>query len=73
MVLKNDRQAIQAAVKTCNVENRDTVRLVRAKNTVELDHIWVSAALESYCRAHEQLEVTGKAEPFNFNSQGNLL
>lgn len=73
MVLKNDRQAIQAAVKTCNVENRDTVRLVRAKNTVELDQIWVSAALEAYCRAHEQLEVVGNAEPFNFNSQGNLL
>lgn len=73
MVLANDRQAIQAAIKTCNVEDRDAVRLVRIKNTVELDQIWVSASLEAYCRNHSHLEVVGVPQSFTFNTEGNLL
>ena len=73
MVLKNDRQAIQAAVKTCNVEDRDAVRLVRVKNTVALDNIWVSEALMFYCEHHPRLELLGPAVPFAFKEDGNLL
>jgi hypothetical protein len=73
MVLKNDRQAIQAAVKTCNVEDRDAVRLVRVKNTVELERIWVSEMLVPYCEQHPNLEVLGPAVPFAFTGDGNLL
>jgi hypothetical protein len=73
MVLKNDRQAIQAAVKTCNVEDRDAVRLVRVKNTVALENIWVSEILAPYCEQHPNLEVLGPAVPFAFREEGNLL
>ena len=73
MVLKNDRQAIQAAVKTCNVEDRDAVRLVRVKNTVALETIWVSEILTPYCEQHSNLEVLGPAAPFAFQEDGNLL
>ncbi|MDR0466913.1 MAG: DUF362 domain-containing protein [Deltaproteobacteria bacterium] len=73
MALKNDRQAIQAAVKTCNVEDRDAVRLVRVKNTVELENIWVSESLTSYCERHPNLELLGPAAPFAFDGDGNLL
>jgi len=73
MVLKNDRQAIQAAIKTCNVEDRDAVRLVRVKNTVELDNIWVSESLAPYCKQHPNLELLGPAAPFAFKEDGNLL
>jgi hypothetical protein len=73
MVLKNDRQAIQAAIKTCNVENRDDVRLVRVKNTVALEHIWVSETLAPYCEQHPSLDLLGPAAPFAFDKDGNLL
>jgi len=73
MVLKNDRQAIQAAVKTCNVEDRDAVRLVRVKNTVELEHIWVSEVLAPYCEQHPNLELLGPPAPFAFKEDGSLL
>jgi len=73
MVLKNDRQAIQAAVKTCNVEDRDAVRMVRIKNTVELENIWVSEILTPYCEQHSNLEVLGPAVSFVFTEDGNLL
>jgi len=73
MVLKNDRQAIQAAVKTCNVEDRDAVRLVRVTNTIALENIWVSKALIPYCEKHPNLEVLGDAAPFAFKENGDLL
>ena len=73
MVLKNDRQAIQAAIKTCNVEDRGAARLVRVKNTVELEHIWVSEVLVPYCEQHPNMELLGPSAPFPFNEDGNLL
>ncbi len=72
MVLKSDRQAIQAAVKCCNPPDKDAIRLVRIKNTNEMDEILVSEALAAYCKAHPNLEVLGPAAPFAFNAEGNL-
>lgn len=73
MVLRNDRQAIQAAIKTCHIDALETVRLVRIKNTVALDTLWVSQSLLPYCVAHECLEVLGTPAPFVFNDAGNLF
>lgn len=72
MVLANDRQAIQAAVKTCNLEDVSEVRLVRIRNTNEIRSIYVSEALAGYCREHPSLRIEGDPEPFAFNSTGNL-
>ena len=72
MVLANDRQAIQAAVKTCNVEDLDAVRLVRIRNTNEMASIYVSEALLGFCREHPNLKVEGDAAPFAFNDASNL-
>ena len=72
MVLANDRQAIQAAVKTCNAADLDAIRLVRIKNTNEMDRIYVSEALAGYCRDHPKLRVEGEPAPIAFNAEGNL-
>jgi len=72
MVLQNDREAIQAAVKTCNAADINAVRLVRIKNTNELSTIYVSEALAGYCRDHPNLRLEGEPMPFAFNVAGNL-
>ncbi len=72
MVLANDRQAIQAAVKTCNVARPDAVRLVRIRNTNDMSAIHVSESLAGYCRDHPNLSLEGEAAPFAFNDAGNL-
>lgn len=43
--LANDREAIQAAIKTCNILHFTEVKLVRIKNTLKLDEIEISEAL----------------------------
>ena len=72
MVLASDKLAIQAAVKTANVENLDAIRVVRIKNTNEMASIYVSESLVGYCQEHPNLKVEGPAVPFAFNEKGNL-
>jgi MinD-like ATPase involved in chromosome partitioning or flagellar assembly len=73
MVLKNDRQAIQAAIKTCNILDKTGVRLARIKNTVTLDEIAVSENLLPEVTANRNLEAAGAPCGLSFNEQGNLF
>jgi len=73
MVLKNDRQTIQAAIKTCNILDKAKVRLARIKNTVAVDEIAVSENLLPEVKANSNLEAVGGAYRLSFNLQGNLF
>jgi hypothetical protein len=73
MVLKNDRQCIQAAIKTCNAQDRSAVSFVRIKNTVSLDEIQVSESLAPYMKEHPSLEIIGGPHKLVFNEEGNLF
>lgn len=73
MVLKNDRQAIQAAIKTCNVPIPTQVRMIRIKNTLYLSEIMVSEALLPLVSAHSQMQVLGATSDLLFDEQGNLF
>ncbi|MDR1732289.1 MAG: lactate racemase domain-containing protein [Synergistaceae bacterium] len=73
MVLKNDRQAIQAAIKTSNVLDRTKITLARIKNTTALGEIEASESLLDYIREHPKLEAEGGAREFEFDQSGNLF
>ncbi len=73
MVLKNDRQAIQAAIKTCNILDKKSVRMARIKNTVALDEIAVSENLLPEVEAGRFLEANGQPQELVFDGQGNLI
>jgi hypothetical protein len=73
MVLKNDRQCVQAAIKTCNAEDSSSMSLVRIKNTVSLDVIEVSENLSRYVKEHPNLELLSEPYKFSFDADGNLF
>lgn len=73
MVLSNDRQAIQAAIKTCNILDKSKVRLVRIKNTVALDEIAVSENLLPEVRENKHLQALGEPQALAFNDRGSLF
>jgi hypothetical protein len=73
MVLKNDRHAIQAAIKTCNILDKSNVRLARIRNTVTLNEIAVSENLLPEVRANRHIETLGEPHVLAFNDQGNLF
>lgn len=72
MILANDRMAIQACVKVCGVPNPEDIKLVRIKNTIEMERIFISRALTAHCREHPNLELVGEFQPLAFNNNGNL-
>jgi hypothetical protein len=73
MVLKTDKQAFQACIKTCNILDKEKVTVVRIKNTIALDEIEISENLIPLAQSNKFLEVVGKPFALPFNDKGNLL
>lgn len=72
IVMKNDRQAVQLAVKTSNVADRDRLRLVHIPNTLHLETIRIAETMLDEARTHTGIEVIGEPEPWAFDATGNL-
>lgn len=70
--LANDQEAIKAAIKTCNILDFTTVKMVRIKNTLEIGEIEVSEALYDYVKQHPQLDVLTEPKPWTFDENGNI-
>ncbi len=73
MVLENDKLAIQAAIKTCNIVDRSKVKIVRIKNTLKLEHIYISEGLLEEARKNNNIEIIGDLEYLQFNEFGNIF
>jgi hypothetical protein len=72
MVLKNDRLAIQAAIKTCNIADFRNVRLGRIKNTLESHLLEISENLLDGARANPGIDILSEPYELAFNAEGNL-
>jgi len=72
MVLRNDRQAIQAAIKTCLVGDPRHVRLARIRNTLSLDRILISENLVAEAGRNPRIKVVGTPAELAFDAAGNL-
>ncbi len=73
MVLENDRQAIQAAIKTCNVLDYSRVRFARIKNTNLAHLLEISENLTEEARAHEYMDILSEPYEMVFDGDGNLF
>ncbi len=73
MVLESDRHAIQAAIRTCNVFDQNRVRLMRIKNTIEMDEVEISTSLLKEVQGNSAIEVSSEPYELPFDNNGNLL
>lgn len=73
MVLDSDLLAIKAAVKTSPVLDKRNIRLVRIKNTNEIDRIEVSESMLNEVRENPYLNIETNLYSLNFNDNGNLI
>jgi hypothetical protein len=67
-----DRECILAGLDTCWQPNRDALRMAVIPNTLEVEHLWVSAPLLEAARERPYLEVGGALQPVPFDAAGNL-
>ncbi|MBD7968519.1 lactate racemase domain-containing protein [Paenibacillus gallinarum] len=71
--LSNDREAIQAAIKTSNILDFHQVKMLRIKNTLVLNEIEVSEALIELVKQHPQMELVSDLYDIPFDREGNLF
>ncbi|WP_029421343.1 lactate racemase domain-containing protein [Alicyclobacillus macrosporangiidus] len=72
ITLKNDREVIQAALKTCINSDKSGPSLVLIRNTLELQRIYVSENLTEAVHSHPSLQIVGDSFQLPFDAQGNL-
>jgi len=72
MTMPNDWAAIAAAVKSCASHTPDAITLIRAPNSLHLQHLYVSEALLPSVRERPGIEVLHEPRPMVFDAAGNL-
>ncbi|GIP36649.1 lactate racemase domain-containing protein [Paenibacillus sp. J2TS4] len=70
--LDNDLLAIKAAVKTSNILDYKTCRLMRIRDTLHLGEMMISTALLDEARRHPDIEVLSDPFPLAFDAEGTL-
>ncbi|WP_199621137.1 nickel pincer cofactor-dependent isomerase, group 22 [Paenibacillus alkalitolerans] len=71
--LESDELAIKAAVKTCNVLEFHTCRLVRIRDTLHLGEIEISVPLLEEARKHPDIDIVSEPYHWTFDSEGNVI
>ncbi|MDR7866699.1 MAG: lactate racemase domain-containing protein [Sporomusaceae bacterium] len=71
-VFECDRDAVRAAVKTCNARDLTKARLVRIQDTLHLEEIRISEALLEEAKANPRLTVVGEPVEMRFDAAGNF-
>jgi len=73
MVMNHDLDTIYAAAAACARPDITDVRIVRIKNTLELENILVSENCLSEISGRCDVEIDGEPEKFSFNADNNLV
>lgn len=72
VILKNDIYAIKAGIMTCNTKYKKGPRIVRIKNTLKIDEIWISEALADEVNNNDNLEIISDALKLEFDNNGYI-
>ncbi|CAM3442982.1 lactate racemase domain-containing protein [Marinicrinis lubricantis] len=70
--LENDMLAVKAAVKTCNILDYNTCRLVRLRDTLHLGEIEISVNLLEEAKQHPDIEILSEPYAWQFDEAGFL-
>jgi len=73
LILANDLLAIKAGIMTCNRDYKKGIRIVRIRNTLKIEEIWISEALIDLAKANKDIEIISNLQDMCFDSKGNLF
>jgi len=72
VTLKDDREAIEVAIKSIGLIPPEKLRIIRIKSTKHLGEVDVSPAYEHELSDRDDLEIIPEAKPMAFDEQGCL-
>jgi hypothetical protein len=73
IILDDDRDAILAAMKTCNARDLTQARVVRIKDTLRIGEIYISESMLAEAARTPEIEVIGSPAEMAFDAAGNLM
>lgn len=73
LVMPSDKNAIQIGIRSCNQIDNNNPKVIRIKNTMELDVIEVSEALIEEVKKIDTMEIISEPYELDFNKEGNLF
>ena len=73
VILDNDKEAVAAAIKTCNARDISAARVIRIQDTLHLGEIWISESLLEAAKGLEGIKIIGTPEELKFDAGGKLL
>jgi hypothetical protein len=72
MAMPTDRSTVAAAILTCGRADLEAARVIRMRNTLDLEHLLVSEALLDEVKNNPRLEVTGEPFDMSFDDSGRI-
>jgi hypothetical protein len=72
MAMPTDRDAIAAAILTCGRADLGSARIVRMRDTLDLEQLLVSESLLDEVEANAGLEIVGEAALMSFDAEGRI-
>lgn len=72
IIMKNDMECIQIALRTCIQIDREYPDVIRIKDTLHVSEMYYSEKLADKMKNHPQIEIMSDPEPLVFNQEGNL-
>lgn len=73
LIMKNDREAIQVAIKCCNEIDKKNPRVIRIRDTLHLSEIMLSESYIDEINMIPGIERISEPEYLPFNEKGDLL
>ncbi|MBL6929721.1 MAG: DUF2088 domain-containing protein [Rhodospirillales bacterium] len=73
MICESDQAALAFALRTARIQHADGARIVRIKNTKDLEEIWVSEAYRTDLAGRDDMRVLEDAQPMRFDDAGNIF
>ncbi|HWH70166.1 MAG TPA: hypothetical protein VNT26_12330 [Candidatus Sulfotelmatobacter sp.] len=73
IVMESDQAAITTAIQTLGNLPPDRIKAIRIKNTLQLEHIWVSPTVFAEILHDATTEIIGSPAPLQFDAGGRLM
>ncbi len=72
MAMPSEREAIAAALKTSGVESYAAARVMRIKNTLQIEELWLSENMVAEVTKNGRCTVIGAAQTLEFDANGRI-
>jgi hypothetical protein len=72
LYFESDLPAVEACIGTCGIKSNQQARIIRIKNTADLEYFQVSKALENDVNRNGKLSFVTPWEKMHFDESGNL-